>query len=39
MIGLDAGVFAAKTVVVKGFLLGAVEIDEDNMHTEMALIE
>ena len=39
MIGLDAGVFAVKTVAVEGLVLGAVEVDEDDMHTEMALIE
>lgn len=35
MIGLDAGVFAVKTVA--GLVLEAVKIDGDDMHTEMVL--
>lgn len=36
MIDLDTGVFAMK--MVAGLVLEAVEIDEDDMHREMALI-
>lgn len=39
MIGIDSGVFILKTLLVEGLIIKAVKVDEDNIYTEMALIE
>lgn len=39
MIGLDHGEFAMRMVAIKGLVLEVVEIDRDDIHMEMALIE
>lgn len=38
LIGLAAGVIAVKMVVAESPIMGAVDIDQNNIHIEMALM-
>lgn len=39
IIDLNAEVFAVKIVVIKGFVLGIVKVDRDDIRTKIFLIE